>query len=56
MFAYRRLGSALGWVMSVGLLTACQADTDTQSKTNTSNIAQPSEYLDSAIPADAPSY
>ena len=35
MFAYRRLGSVLAWVVGAGLLAACQADTTTQSKTDT---------------------
>ena len=55
MFAYRRLGSLLGWVLSVGLLSACQADTDKNSVADNS-IAKPSEYMDSSIPADAPTY
>ena len=55
MFAYRRLGSLLGWVLSVGLLSACQADTDKNSVADNS-IAKPSENMDSSIPADAPTY
>ena len=56
MFASQRFATVLGVLASVCLLASCQSEPENKTTDDANQMPKPSEFFDSTIPANAPTY